>query len=1026
MKFGVSRSVKGIRPEARETAKQAARRAGMSLSDWLNHAITNAAEHDGDDDDELFGAGEDAGDVNAKLDSLSRRLDQLARGPQAYAPPHLRGATNFTPPPVAYAQSRAAYAPQPFAHLDNAVAEIAARRRALNGEPAPAPMHAPMLPPMMAAPPVMPMHQEPPAIVRTPMPQQDLSGLEEQLRQITDRIDTLRTPGVEQAINALRDELAQIGHALNEAMPRQAIDAIERQIQGLTHRLAEGRQAGVDAGALTGLEHGLAEVRDTLRNLTPAENLAGFHEAIDILGQKIDYIVAQKDPATLQQLETAVTTLRQVSSHVASNEAVAKLASDVAMLAEKIDRLALGGGGGALDGLEARITALSDALAQRSQSGAAVPAKLELLVGSLADKIEKLQSSRGDNVAFGHLEERIVKLVEKLDASDSRLTHLEAIERGLGDLLVNMETVRSQGGAPRDSGVHELKADIARTQDELQSVNGALGQVLERLAMIEQGVLGEARGPMLAPEKVGRIVARAVPIDPAPPMPIAASLPPPPAPAPIAAPVMAPAAPLPRPAPPEPEPVRRPPPRAKAPPINPDLPPDQPLEPGSGPPRFRADPGARIAASEAALGDAMPPADPGPEGKSGFLAAARRAAKAALRDKSTRKAPPRQIADDYVTADEDKPSLRGRLAKRVKSLFVAASVIAIVIGLAQLGGSYLQLSKNEQDEAAKLASEQSARPNLLSRRDANPAPTGSTPEPAAPTAQLPGAIPPSTQFGFAGQTSTYNPALPESAMRSVPGLTGPAQDAPDADITGSVSKGRGVNADDLPSSFGAPLRQAAVAGDPAGAYEIGLRYAEGRGVAANAPESARWFERAARNGLAPAQFRLGGLYEKGIGVTKNLEKAREAYKAAANQGNAKAMHNLAVLYAEGADGKPDYPAATQWFRKAANYGIADSQYNLAILCARGLGGSKDMTESYKWFALAAAGGDKEAVKKRDEVAAHLDPKALAAVQAAVKSWTAQRQPSTAINVSEPAGGWDGPKPVAEPRKTRTSAAEARR
>ena len=74
-------------------------------------------------------------------------------------------------------------------------------------------------------------------------------------------------------------------------------------------------------------------------------------------------------------------------------------------------------------------------------------ADLEALVQSLADKIEQIQQSRGDNVAFGHLEDRIVKLVERLDASDSRLGHLEAIERGLADLLVHIEDMRANKDA---------------------------------------------------------------------------------------------------------------------------------------------------------------------------------------------------------------------------------------------------------------------------------------------------------------------------------------------------------------------------------------------------------------------------------------------------------------------------------------------------------------------------------------------------------------------------------------------------
>jgi localization factor PodJL len=66
----------------------------------------------------------------------------------------------------------------------------------------------------------------------------------------------------------------------------------------------------------------------------------------------------------------------------------------------------------------------------------------------------------------------------------------------------------------------------------------------------------------------------------------------------------------------------------------------------------------------------------------------------------------------------------------------------------------------------------------------------------------------------------------------------------------------------------------------------------------------------------------------------------------------------------------------------------------------------NLSESYKWFALAAAQGDTEAGKKRDEVAARLDATALAAARRAVAGFKAAPQPSAAIAVPAPAGGWD--------------------
>ena len=152
----------------------------------------------------------------------------------------------------------------------------------------------------------------------------------------------------------------------------------------------------------------------------------------------------------------------------------------------------------ALNNLEHRIAALSDALAERAQSGGTVPPMLEALVQSLSDKIELIQQSRGDNVAVGHLEDRIVTLVQRLDASDSRLGHLEAIERGLADLLVHIEDMRAnkEGGglrADNSPGVVDLKHDIARTQDALEAVHGTLGHVVDRLVMIEKDIRGDGR-----------------------------------------------------------------------------------------------------------------------------------------------------------------------------------------------------------------------------------------------------------------------------------------------------------------------------------------------------------------------------------------------------------------------------------------------------------------------------------------------------------------------------------------------------
>jgi localization factor PodJL len=893
------------------------------------------------------------------------------------------------------------------------------------------------------------------APVPGPVPAQDLSGLEGQLRRITNQIEMLRRPGVEKAVTSLRAELGEIGRTLNEAMPRRAIETIENQVQGVNQRVVEGRQAGVDNNALAGIEHGLAEVRDALRGLMPAENLVGYTEAIDALAHKIDLIVV--DPATMQQLESSIRTLREMATHVASDETVTGLSTQVQALADNIDHLAIGAGvGEALNKLELRIDALSRAMAECAQNGDAVPPRLEALIQSLSDKIEQIQQSRGDQIALGHFEDCIVKLAERLNATDSRLSHLAAIERGLADLLIHIEDIRANKEtagfrAESASGIDLLKQDMARTQDTLEAVHGALDRVTERLAMIEKDIRGDRPGPAARETEILELT-----------QPVAHATNDAAAHAPDTAPRLLPdtallQAPVPAAAPgpsvPAPEPVR--PSYAEfsnfglqpASPVAIDSTPhaDQLLEPGSGRPDFGASPGVRIAASEAALGAARP-ATTTPSNKSSFIAAARRAAQATGQDPKSRQARP----ESFRKNGSERTSPKAKIGTRVKSMFLAASVVAIIVGSIQFASNIFDLGifdTNETKVAAPSPETDTANGGI-----AEEAPESETSaalvdgQPASPSAPALGAADADTTASLLAPPTlpSLTPALPPPLATAAPAqpplnlneigkgplpiLNPPALNAPflgtapgpKADITGSIAGAPAAppatrqpapaaqpSADGLPAAIGGPqLRNAALAGDPAAAYEVAMRFVEGRGVPANLEQAARWYERAARKGLAPAQFRYASMFEKGQGVKKDLSAAHKLYVAAAAKGHAKAMHNLAVLYAEGAVGAPDYANAAQWFRKAAEHGVADSQYNLGVLTTRGLGTEKNIAESYKWFALAAAQGDRDAGRKSDEVAALLNSQTLGAAQQAAKSFTVQVQPTEAILVPEPPGGWD--------------------
>jgi len=201
------------------------------------------------------------------------------------------------------------------------------------------------------------------------------------------------------------------------------------------------------------------------------------------------------------------------------------------------------------------------------------------------------------------------------------------------------------------------------------------------------------------------------------------------------------------------------------------------------------------------------------------------------------------------------------------------------------------------------------------------------------------------------------------------------------------------------------LRKAAAMGDARAQFEIGTRFAKGKGVARDFKAAAQWYLRSASHGFAPAQYRLAALYERGRGLKRDLGRARVWYLRSAEAGNVKAMHNLAVLHTKQKGKAADYANASQWFAKAAEHGLSDSQFNLGILYENGLGMRKDLKKAYKWFRLAAKGGDKEAEKRASRLALQILPQDKVKIETETDTWQAKAEKASANKVAPPKAKW---------------------
>lgn len=936
-------SVKGIEPEAREAAKQAARRAGMTLGAWLNHVI------------------------------MDNGTDEAA---------------SFGPPPSGFADlDAAATQPQPpNAQAVNAQM-MGAQAMGAQGFAQQPQYTTPQMPPLT-------------------QPQIDLSPVTDAVRDLVHRIDT-NERHIDSSLEALvaRVETSEQLLASGSLSPDAGLEhkmqqLTERLEQTERSKMPLGKRSE-DRVALQGLEKTMNAVVD---HLETADNqsetkFTEIRQLLSDLAERVDSSDAetrrQQEQAksdafgnTLQNLSERMAEMEQSVHAVGANADHSRrqaVEEAVQAVSSKLDS----------DQQRSRVVELQtsiDKLAKRIdsseiQSANAIGA-LESSFTGFIDRLEQNQVSANDIVpqVMAQLDGRLEEVVSRVTDSETRaLETASSVEQALSSLAQTVTSAEQRNATARET----VQSMVAQVSERMENIETSSGLPLSPTVAIGAGFAGMAPPPLSS-----------APPPPADPMngplsgPIAGAVNMPP----LATPDVQLRAPDPV-APPPAMPDTKIPPMAgtggspPAPPSLGDMPPPPPIDTGGpigAPVQIPGEP--PVAAPAPAAGPA-----PLNEKKAArdFIAAARRAAQ--MSQVSGEVAPNLGFGEQSsrYAAFEDQEDNRG---KRL-AILIGGGITATLIVLALV--TWLAAPStptNLNEEIDTLSDDLTLGDPMLGdslTNDASSAPLGAivpdTVAPAVPAPFIPEAIPEDVDSLDAVEAPTSTPSTNVASRPTpapLPEPRTPATAAPRSIVP---------NATDLPPVEAAPttpvtpgarnaLRTAAAAGNPAAQYEVGLRYAQGSGVPQDYDQAAYWFELAAKQNLAIAQYRLATLFEKGRGVGQDQEQARAWYESAAQAGNVKAMHNLAVIYAEGKGVPQDFAKAGQWFLAAADHGLADSQYNVAVLFERGLGLEEDKSAAYKWFAIAANNGDEGAVARRDAIADTLDATILVDAKLSAQTW----------------------------------------
>ncbi len=148
------------------------------------------------------------------------------------------------------------------------------------------------------------------------------------------------------------------------------------------------------------------------------------------------------------------------------------------------------------------------------------------------------------------------------------------------------------------------------------------------------------------------------------------------------------------------------------------------------------------------------------------------------------------------------------------------------------------------------------------------------------------------------------------------------------------------------------------------------------------------FRRLAEDGNFVAQYNLGVMYANGRGVPRDLEKAATWFQRSAEGGDARAQFNLGNLYARGEGMPRNLSRAAEWYAKAAEQNLPDAQYSLGRLYYMGAGVKPDLVEAYVWMSLAADQGVTLAGRALLAIAKTLRPALLEHARARVRDWRA--------------------------------------
>lgn len=873
MRSGVPWSVKGIEPEAREAAKQAARRSGLTLGAWLNQVIMDSGT------DDVSGEDRERNGWNSQNRS-GGRPDYAAQAPAQAAQPgdgemdSLADAVRNLSRRLERSEDRTAELTR---RLGETIDELA--DRIVRAEHAPA----------------QPQPQETKAVI---------DPLERKLQHLAERLERAEQDGgstqtaedkraiqtLEKAVNAVVDHLDTSEKRTNDSLAD-----IRNMLGQLSTRIDETEQANEREA-----EKKRAEAQE--------KHLSLLSQRLEQMEQSLSGVSDNLEQTQAKAVQAALKAFEDKAQADSQRDTISSLQKSLSRLSERLEQTeqksqeALDAVHKGMNGIARQIEDLSKPREPE------MPRELADQLDMLAQRLE--ESEHRTDETTRNVEETLSQIANRLSQTDHQSREaLESVQSVLArttERLARLEKTAKQRAARPASP--QINAGMGP--------HGSFSPNFPTAAALNAPGMGGAQFdlPSIGPQGGGEgfMVPSAIPAEPAM----------------QAQPAMQARAPVLREEPAAPPPMDEGP-RLVEP--APEMPAQEPPKATDIPDYETPEP------EEDEDDGVIPPDPPPPplreagaQAAQDFLAQARRAAQAASQGTHSGYESP-AYADSSARFDTgDAEKKRSRLVMAAMVGFIAlAAVAGAFIFMRQNptpGDTAPMTNTGEATSPAPIDPE--AVPEDAGADAAPEAPASTTPQ-----ASTSGAGTSESGAAPAGTDSTSAEApvdvakVPVTPVDDVP----PAPSAPqrvtlnDAAQAGNAAaeytlgdayaRGDGVAQSDTRAVTW--IRKAAAQGLTIAQYRLATFYEKGRGVDQDNARALQLYEQAANKGNVKAMHNLAVMYAEGRGTSQNFTRAAEWFAKAADYGLGDSQYNLAVLNERGLGVEKDLATAYKWFAIAA-------------------------------------------------------------------------------------------------------------